>query len=50
MRSGSKKIARTQIPDKRVYLYDELIEHRHRMEDDDDSFQFNIDDVEKNFS
>ena len=50
MRSGSKKIARTQIRDTRVYSYDELMEHRHRMEDDDDSFQFNIDDVEKNFS
>ena len=50
MRSGAKKIAKTRIRNTRVYSYDELIEHRHRMEDDDDSFQFSIDDVEKDFS
>ena len=50
MRSGAKKIAKTRIRDTRVYSYDELIEHRHKMEDDDDSFQFSIDDVEKEFS
>ena len=51
MRAGAKKIAKTRIRDTRVYSYDELIEHRHRMEeDDDDSFQFSIDDVEKEFS
>ena len=50
MRSSAKKIAKTRICDTRVYLYDELIEHRQRMEDDDDSFQFSIDDVEKDFS
>ena len=49
MRSGAKKIAKTRIHDSRVYSYDELIEYRHRMQDDDDSFQFNIDDVEKVF-
>ena len=50
MRAGAKKIAKTRIRDSRVYSYDELIEYRPRMEEsDDDSFQFSIDDVEKEF-
>ena len=50
MRAGAKKIAKTWICDSRVYSYDELIEYRPRMEEsDDDSFQFSIDDVEKEF-
>ena len=49
MRSGAKKIAKTRIHDSKVYAYDELMEYRPRMQDDDDSFQFNIDDVEKIF-
>ena len=50
MRSGSKKIARTQIRDTRVYSYVELIEYRPMLEDsDDDSFWFSIDDTKKEF-
>ena len=50
MRAGAKKIAKTRIRDTRKYSYDELIEYRPRMEEsDDDSFQFSIDDVEKEF-
>ena len=50
MRAGAKKISKTQIRNTRVYSYDELIEYRPRLEDsDDDSFQFSIDDTEKEY-
>ena len=50
MRAGAKNISKTRIRDSRVYSYDELIEYRPRLEDsDDDSFRFNLDNIEKEF-
>ena len=48
MSANKKKKVGSRIGDKRIYSYDEIIEHQRKLYDSDD-FQFNIEDVEKEF-
>ena len=48
MSATKKKKVGSRIGDKRIYYYDEIIEHQEKLYDSDD-FQLNIEDVEKEF-